>query len=280
MKVTKFTSRVARAMMGLLAAGTGVVALTSTPAQALDPSCLRTNDTDVPLSAWATVESRINIPAGCFAGVGSQVRVDVHIKHAIAGDNLLYAVQADGTGLLLQDYSRSSASEINETYIWNTPAQSSVGTWKLQVTNRSLYGTRGGYIDSWTLTVITPSCWRANYDDVTSDVHVGGPSTPVSTSVSVAPVCVGKASAAMAIIVRLRDADLGGYDLRLFRNDVEVPMTVGHEEGDRTTGIVTVSLTANGSQLDAAGTWKLRLTTNQGKNVSVTMDSWILYTSY
>jgi subtilisin-like proprotein convertase family protein len=279
MKITRIASRVARAAMGLLAAGTGVVALTSTPAQALDPSCLRTNDTDVPLSAWATVESRINIPGGCFAGVGSQVRVDVHIKHAIAGDNFLYAVQADGTGRLLQDYSLDGASEINETYIWNTPAQSSVGTWKLQVTNRSLYGTQGAYIDSWTLTVIMPSCWRANYDDVTSDVHVGKPSTPVSTSVTVARVCAGKASPMMAIVVRLKDADLGGYDLRLFRNDVPVPVTVAHAEGDRTTGI-EVDLTANGSQLDAAGTWKLQLTTAQGKNVSVTMDSWILYTSY
>jgi hypothetical protein len=49
MKITKLTSRVARAAMGLLSAGTGVVALTSTPAQALDPSCLSTNDTDVRL---------------------------------------------------------------------------------------------------------------------------------------------------------------------------------------------------------------------------------------
>jgi subtilisin-like proprotein convertase family protein len=272
MKITKLTSTVARATMGLLAAGTGVVALTSTPAQALSTSCQVTNDTDVPLRAWETVESRVNFPAACFAGKGSHVRVDVHIKSAIAGDNALYTVAPDLSRHLLQDYSRNGASEINESYRWTTDAQSSAGTWKLQVTNASLYGTRGAYIDSWTVTVIMPACWRANYDEVTSE-----PSIPVSTSVWVSGACLGKASPQMFIGAQLRNADPGGYTLRLFRNDVEVPITGTFEHGDRTS--MAVWLTANGSQLDAAGTWKLRLTTSQGKD-SVTMDSWVLHTSY
>jgi subtilisin-like proprotein convertase family protein len=272
MKIIKLRSRVALATMGLLAAGTGVVALTSTPAQALSTSCQRTNDTDVALARGWTVESAVNIPTSCFAGVGSHVRVDVHIKNGINGDNRIVVVQPNRVSREVKGYDLDSASGLLESYRWTTYDQSSAGTWKLQVTNVSLYGAQGAYIDYWSVTVIMPSCWRYNFDDVTS-----APSIPVSTSVSVSSACTGKADPRMFMFVQLQNADEGGYDLRLFRNGVEVPITGRFEDGDRNSRAVT--LTANGSQLDAAGTWKLQLTTPKGKD-SVTMDSWGLHTSF
>jgi hypothetical protein len=71
----------------------------------------------------ATVESSGIIPH-CGAGPGSQVRIDVHIKSAIAGDNALYVIQPSASRCLLRTYSLDSASEINETYRWTTPALS------------------------------------------------------------------------------------------------------------------------------------------------------------
>jgi hypothetical protein len=153
----------------------------------------------------------------------------------------------------------------------------------------------GGTLDSWTFTVISPSCWRANDADVTSapywtehvvhhagnwaqDEYIDHGPTTAWTGVSLS-ACGGKASRDVRIGVQLLDADPGGYSLRRFRNGVEVPMAVASESGSKAAGI-TVWLNADGSQLDANGTWTLEVLTGRYNLPGVTMTSWVLHTSY
>jgi subtilisin-like proprotein convertase family protein len=294
MNVTKLTSMIARATIGLLAAGTGLVTLSSTPANALSHACQVTNDRDVIVSIMSTLQtiSTIDMPY-CQPGVGWHVRVDVKLHQPFTRNLILTAITPDGSQRKLQDGSLTTAEVL--THRWTTSAASPPGTWKLLASD-NIYS--GYSIDSWTLTVIAPACWRVNYDDVTSDpswteyrkVTVGlsaqiwewvadHPPTPASTSVWVSGSCGYRASSDMAIGVRLKNADFGGYSLKLYRNGVEVPMTRRYELGDPATGI-WVWLNADGSQLAASGTWTLEVTTAADKSIGVTMDSWVLHTSY
>jgi subtilisin-like proprotein convertase family protein len=297
MNITKLASLTARAMVGLLAAGTGAVALTSSPAEALPTSCTGTNGTDVAIRAITYTTSPINIPY-CQAGVGSHVRIDVHLKHPQSSNLIVWAIAPDGTQRKVQDGNVPGSVDLNSTYRWTTSAASSAGTWTLKVWDSGVYSP-GGIIDSWTVSVISPSCWRVNLDDAVSwpgwnegatyahPQAVYHPPTPASSSVSVSTACQGKASE-MRIGAQLKNVWSGDlHDVRLFRNGVAVPIaklsqTVVADNGDFHD--LEVWYTADGSQLDAAGTWTLQVTTSSfaGTNPSngITMDSWVMHTSY
>ena len=287
------------AIVGVLAAG--VVALPSTPVQALSGACQIGNDTDVAVANIAMLgygaQSTIALPA-CQSGKGSRVRVDYRLRNLDPLRPLnVYVTAPDGTTSWLQSSTVPGTADLAATQRWTTSAVSSKGTWSLGV-----YGNGAGVvIDSWKVWVIPGSCWRVNYDDAHSPAEWGEwksfsngaeyywtyPAVPASTSVSSA--CTGFASSDMRIRVKLRDVyehrNDAPYTLRLYRNGVNVPVVevstaITADNGDYLTQDVWLSV--DGANIRADGTWTLEVTTGGGHHgiTGVTMEEWELHTSY
>ena len=304
MRTRTWTSVAVGAVIGLLAVA-GVAAVPSAPAQALSAACQIGNDTDVALQhaygvtvAVSTIEMR-----ACQSGKGSRVRIDYRIRNLDPQQPIFVNVTApDGSVRQLQDRTVPGTADFAESQRWTTQATSSKGTWTLTVASLGA----NAILDSWKVWVIPGSCWRANYDDVNSAPawtwqgwvpkpygtstweYIYHPPTPAATSVSSA--CTERASADMRVQVQLKDVPLytagdAAVTLRLLRNGTEVPtsrlaQTVLSPAGDNYYN-VEIWLLADGSQLMAAGTWTLEVTSHTSESQrGVTMDMWILHTSY
>ena len=300
MRRFKWTSVAVGAVMGVLAVG-GVAAVPSAPVQALSIQCQIGNDNDVAFQhayGVTVAVSTIQMPA-CQSGKGSRVRIDYRIRNLDPQQPIFVQVTApDGSVRQLQDRTVPGTVDFAESQRWTTSATSSKGTWTLTVASLGA----PAILDSWKVWVIPGSCWRANYDDVTAAGEklewrwLNGQQWPVRipqrlASSVVSSACTHFASADMRIEARLWNvSNVNGdlkYGLRLFRNGVEVPMTLTSETVfgvDGTRNHIDVVLDADGSQLAAAGTWTLQVWVSNhenGTNYSdVTLDQWVLHTSY
>ncbi|WP_052744897.1 LamG-like jellyroll fold domain-containing protein [Micromonospora sp. HK10] len=122
---------------------------------AIDPKPAPTsypNRTYVQIRDQATVESPTSVTG--WSGVASGIiQVDVVIRHTYRGDLVLDLVAPSGREFRLKNSGDGSDDDVVASYLVDATGEAFNGTWRLRV--QDLYAGDTGYLDSWTLVLVT-----------------------------------------------------------------------------------------------------------------------------
>jgi subtilisin family serine protease/subtilisin-like proprotein convertase family protein len=231
------------------------------------PGCSQTNNTDVPIADYTTVESPIVI-TGCSGNASSASTVAVDIVHTWIGDLVVSLVAPNGTAYTLHNRTGGSADNIVQTYTVNLSSHAANGTWKLRVQDAA--GGDTGYINSWTLDLnptATPGCTGTNDTDVPISDYA-----TVESSIVISG-CSGNASSTSTVAVDIVHTWIGDLVVSLVAPN-GTAYTLHNRTGGSADNIVQ-TYTVNLSGHARNGTWKLRVYDAAGGDTGY-INSWTL----
>ncbi|XTZ15704.1 proprotein convertase P-domain-containing protein [Micromonospora echinospora] len=231
------------------------------------PGCARTNNTDVPIADFTTVESTVTI-SGCAGTASASSRVQVAIVHTYIGDLVVSLVAPDGSVYVLHNRTGGSTDNINQTYSVNLSSEASNGTWRLRVQDAASADV--GYLDTWTLNLgapPAPGCGGTNGTDVTI-----ADNTTVTSTIAVAG-CAGNASSTSTVQVAIVHTYIGDLVVSLVAPDGSV--YVLHNRTGGPADDINQTYWVNLSSEARNGTWTLRVQDAASGDVGY-LNSWTL----
>ncbi len=107
------------------------------------------NDNDVAISDYATVESTIAV-SGRSGNALASTPVTVDIRHTYQGDLKVDVVGPSGALYNIHNHTGTSADNVQGTFNLNLSGEPKNGNWRLRVYDRA--GGDTGYINSWSIT--------------------------------------------------------------------------------------------------------------------------------